>query len=80
MELVIGRRSGVRNWLRNARTAFGGGFRFMPVGEQGASSIEYGILIAAVAALIIAIAVAIGFFVQDLFQSTSDAISDNFPP
>ena len=45
--------------------------------EDGASAVEYGLLVAAIAAIIVVIVFLLGGFVQDAFQSTCDAMADN---
>lgn len=42
--------------------------------EDGASAVEYGLLVAAIAALIVAIVFVLGGVVSGKFQCTSDAI------
>jgi pilus assembly protein Flp/PilA len=42
--------------------------------EEGASGVEYGLLVAAIAAVIVALAFAIGAFVQNGFQKTCDQL------
>lgn len=44
--------------------------------EQGASAVEYGLLVAAIAAVIVVIVFLLGGFVQDAFQTTCDAMAD----
>lgn len=43
--------------------------------EHGASAVEYGLLVAAIAALIVVIVFALGGVVKDTFDSTCDTIS-----
>ena len=43
--------------------------------ENGASAVEYGLLVAAIAAIIVLIVFAIGKFVQEGFQDTCDGLS-----
>jgi len=45
--------------------------------EEGASAVEYGLLIAAIAAVIIGLVFAVGFFVKAGFQDTCDSLSKN---
>jgi pilus assembly protein Flp/PilA len=45
--------------------------------EDGASAVEYGLLVAAIAAIIVVIVFLLGGFVQDAFQTTCDAMADN---
>lgn len=45
--------------------------------EDGASAVEYGLLVAAIAAIIVLIVFAIGKFVQKGFSDTCDAMDDN---
>ena len=40
--------------------------------EEGASAVEYGLLVAAIAALIILVVFAVGQFVQSAFDETCD--------
>ncbi|HVF03611.1 MAG TPA: Flp family type IVb pilin [Frankiaceae bacterium] len=42
--------------------------------EEGASAVEYGLLVAAIAALIVVIVFALGGIVKDVFKSTCDEI------
>lgn len=42
--------------------------------EKGASAVEYGLLVAAIAALIVIIVFALGGVVQGIFKDTCDAI------
>jgi pilus assembly protein Flp/PilA len=42
--------------------------------EKGASAVEYGLLVAAIAALIVVIVFALGGVVQDVFNSTCETI------
>ena len=45
--------------------------------EAGASAVEYGLLVAAIAALIVIIVFALGGIVRDVFQGTCDEIESN---
>jgi pilus assembly protein Flp/PilA len=45
--------------------------------DQGASGVEYGLLVAAIAAVIVVLAFAIGSFVHDGFKTTCDALEDH---
>ncbi len=45
--------------------------------DEGASAVEYGLLVAAIAAIIILLVFALGGFVKDAFQTTCDAFDDN---
>ena len=42
--------------------------------EEGASAVEYGLLVAAIAALIVIIVFALGGIVKETFQQTCDGI------
>jgi pilus assembly protein Flp/PilA len=42
--------------------------------ERGASAVEYGLLIAAIATVIVIVVFALGGVVQDLFKNTCDEI------
>ena len=42
--------------------------------EKGASAVEYGLLVAAIAALIVIIVFALGGVVKDVFKETCDTI------
>ena len=42
--------------------------------EQGASAVEYGLLVAAIAALIVVIVFALGGVIQEVFQNTCDTV------
>jgi pilus assembly protein Flp/PilA len=43
-------------------------------GDEGASAVEYGLLVAAIAAVIVVIVFALGGLVRDKFSSTCNAI------
>jgi len=43
--------------------------------EKGASAVEYGLLVAAIAALIVIIVFALGGVVEGVFQNTCDTIT-----
>ena len=45
--------------------------------EAGASAVEYGLLVAAIAALIVLIVFALGGVVRDVFNGTCDTIATN---
>jgi pilus assembly protein Flp/PilA len=45
--------------------------------DEGASAVEYGLLVAAIAAIIVLIVFALGKFVQGGFQTTCDAMAGN---
>jgi pilus assembly protein Flp/PilA len=45
--------------------------------EDGASAVEYGLLVAAIAAVIVIVVFALGGLIQDAFKTTCDTISDN---
>ena len=45
--------------------------------EDGASAVEYGLLVAAIAALIVIIVFALGGVVKDVFKNTCDTIQSN---
>lgn len=42
--------------------------------EEGASAVEYGLLVAAIAAVIVIIVFALGGIIQEAFQDTCDTI------
>ena len=42
--------------------------------DEGASGVEYGLLVAAIAAVIVALAFAIGAFVNNAFKTTCDQL------
>lgn len=44
--------------------------------EEGASAVEYGLLVAGIAAVIVAIVFLLGGVIKDAFQGTCDTISD----
>jgi pilus assembly protein Flp/PilA len=48
--------------------------------EDGASAVEYGLLVAAIAALIVIIVFALGGLVKDVFSSTCSSISSKSAP
>jgi pilus assembly protein Flp/PilA len=45
--------------------------------EDGASAVEYGLLVAAIAALIVVIVFALGGLVRDVFKDTCNKIKTN---
>jgi len=45
-------------------------------GDDGASAVEYGLLVAAIAALVVIIVFALGGLVRDVFQDTCTKIDD----
>ena len=45
--------------------------------DEGASAVEYGLLVAAIAAVIVVIVFALGGLVRDKFQSTCNSIDTN---
>ena len=47
--------------------------------DEGASAVEYGLLVAAIAAVIIFIVFAIGVATKAMFQETCDEIDTNAP-
>ena len=51
------------------------GARFEDRDERGASAVEYGLLIAGIAALIVVVVFAFGGVVGDIFSDTSSCIS-----
>jgi len=48
--------------------------RLAKMDERGASAVEYGLLVAAIAALIVIIVFALGGVVKDVFKKTCDNI------
>ena len=48
--------------------------------ERGASAVEYGLLIAGIAALIVVAVFALGPVVRDAFEKTCDVIASNALP
>jgi pilus assembly protein Flp/PilA len=48
--------------------------------DEGASAVEYGLLVAAIAALIVIIVFTLGGVIRDLFDSTCDAIASKTAP
>lgn len=45
--------------------------------EDGASAVEYGLLVAAIAALIVIVVFALGGLVRDVFKNTCSTIDSN---
>lgn len=45
--------------------------------EDGASAVEYGLLVAAIAALIVVVVFVLGGIIQKVFKDTCDEISDH---
>jgi len=48
--------------------------------DDGASAVEYGLLVAAIAALIVIIVFALGGVIRNLFDSTCDTIASETSP
>jgi pilus assembly protein Flp/PilA len=46
-------------------------------GDEGASAVEYGLLVAAIAAIIILVVFALGTFVKGAFKDTCDAFKSS---
>ena len=51
--------------------------RVSKMDERGASAVEYGLLIAGIAALIVVVVFAFGGKIKDVFQNTCDTIGSN---
>jgi pilus assembly protein Flp/PilA len=49
--------------------------RLAPSGDEGASAVEYGLIVFAIAALIVVIMFALGGVVKDLFGRSCDAVA-----
>ncbi len=49
--------------------------RFAKMDERGASAVEYGLLVAGIAAVIVAVVFLLGGQISDAFDKTSDCIS-----
>ena len=47
--------------------------------DEGASAVEYGLLVAAIAAIIILVVFALGTFVKGAFKDTCDAFATRTP-
>jgi pilus assembly protein Flp/PilA len=47
-----------------------------PRGDEGASAVEYGLLVAAIAAVIVALVFALGSYVRGAFQTSCDSIAN----
>lgn len=47
--------------------------------DEGASAVEYGLLVAGIAALIVAIVFIFGGMIRDVFQNTCDTIDSESP-
>ena len=58
------------DYLRTTLTA-----RKAELDERGASAVEYGLLIAGIAALIVVVVFAFGDNIQDIFQSTCGKVA-----
>jgi pilus assembly protein Flp/PilA len=48
-----------------------------PRDDEGASAVEYGLLVAAIAAVVILVVFALGSFVKGSFKDTCDTIHDS---
>jgi pilus assembly protein Flp/PilA len=49
---------------------------FFSRNEEGATAVEYGIMVALIAAVIVGIVAVLGGQIRDAFQTTSDCIED----
>lgn len=47
--------------------------------EDGASAVEYGLLVAAIAALIVVVVFVLGGIIRDVFKDTCDEIAEHTP-
>ncbi len=47
--------------------------------DRGASAVEYGLMVAAIAAVIVGVVFGLGSLVQNAFQETCDTISEEAP-
>lgn len=47
--------------------------------DDGASAVEYGLLVAAIAAVIVAIVFALGGIIENVFKDTCEQIQQNTP-
>lgn len=47
--------------------------------EDGASAVEYGLLVAAIAALIVVVVFVLGGIIQNVFKDTCDEIAEHTP-
>ena len=47
--------------------------------EKGASAVEYGLMVAAIAAVIVAVVFALGAVVNDIFTDTCNSVAVNDP-
>ncbi len=45
--------------------------------DEGASAVEYGLLVAAIAAVIVVVVFVLGGYIQGAFSDTCDEIADN---
>ena len=48
--------------------------------EKGASAVEYGLIVAAIAGLIIVLVFALGLQSEALFKDTCDSMNAHYPP
>jgi pilus assembly protein Flp/PilA len=46
-------------------------------GDEGASAVEYGLLVAAIAAVVVALVFALGSYVRGAFQTSCDSIANS---
>ena len=51
--------------------------RLAKMDERGASAVEYGLLIAGIAALIVVVVFAFGGVIQNIFQTTCDSVGQS---
>jgi pilus assembly protein Flp/PilA len=51
--------------------------RLSPERDRGASAVEYGLLVAAIAAVIVAVVFGLGALVRDALNSTGDCLTSN---
>lgn len=48
--------------------------------DRGASAVEYGLLVAAIAAIIVAAVFGLGSLINGVFENTTTEISNSIPP
>lgn len=51
--------------------------RLQKMDERGASAVEYGLLVAGIAAVVVAVVFLLGSHIKDAFSNTNKCIADN---
>jgi pilus assembly protein Flp/PilA len=67
--------SRARLWTATARTPHAPVINDRPIPDAGASAVEYGLMVAAIAAVIVGVVFSLGGFVAGTFQDTQNCIA-----